>query len=636
MPVISFTPGAEGFRSDNPAEAGKCLKQVFIWPGIFMCGIYGSTRKYKDHIIEQKLDLMRSRGPDYRSYRSLDRGVTLGHTRLAIIDPDPRSNQPFSYSGISIVFNGEIYNFREIREELKGSGYSFRTESDTEVICAAYLEYGQDCVGRFNGMFAFVIFDPMRNLLFGARDRLGQKPLYYSLSENNFEFASQLNSVAAGNLFPVSERSVTEYLLWGYIPEPYSIYSGINKLRAGHSFTYQLGDGTFREKKYWDLDYRWENIYREGYRSAVDDLEQLLKDAVSRRMISDVPLGIFLSGGIDSSLIAALAQAESPEPVRTFSVRFNEEDFDESVYAGRVAGHIGSEHTEILCDYSRGLDIIRNFHRYYHEPFGDSSAIPSIILAERAREYVTVALSGDGGDESFLGYHSHRDALRKRWVFALPLPVRKAVARLLDLSPLYRHSLIAGGLRLKGINEFHYTYYTGINKSWLDEIPEDYQYSEALASSKPLLERISDFDIKTYLNGDINTKVDRASMAASLESRSPLMDYRVVEFARSLPTTYKYRSGNQKRILKDILFRHVPHRFFRRPKSGFSVPVAKWFRNELKEFMLDNINRDNLRKIPNLKPEPVMGLVRDHLDGKWNHSSRIFRILVLINWLNNN
>ncbi|MFO7914707.1 MAG: asparagine synthase (glutamine-hydrolyzing) [Candidatus Krumholzibacteriales bacterium] len=601
-----------------------------------MCGIYGSTKYYQDNIIEQKLDLMRSRGPDYRGWRSLDGGVTLGHTRLAIIDPDPRSNQPFSYRGISIVFNGEIYNFREIRKELKGAGYSFRTESDTEVICAAYLEYGQDCVRRFNGMFAFVIFDSNSNHLFGARDRLGQKPLYYSLSGGNFEFASQLNSVAAGNLFSVSERSITEYLLWGYIPEPYSIYSEVRKLRAGHSFVYQLGSGRFREKKYWDLDYRWENIYRDGYRSAVDDLEELLKDAVRRRMISDVPLGIFLSGGIDSSLIAALAQAESPEPVRTFSVKFTEEGFDESRYAGKVARHIGSEHTEIVCDYGRGLDIIRNFHRYYHEPFADSSAIPSIILADRAREYVTVALSGDGGDESFLGYHSHRDALRKSWVFALPLAVRKAAALILDLSPLYKHRLIAGGLRLKGINEFHYTYYTGINKSWLEEIPRDFQYSEALYSGKPLLERISDFDIKTYLNGDINTKVDRASMAASLESRSPLMDYRVVEFARSLPTTYKYRSGNQKRILKDVLFRHVPPRLFGRPKSGFSVPVASWFREELKEFMLDNINEENLRKIPNLKPEPVIGFVKDHLDGKWNHSSRIFRVLVLINWLHNN
>ncbi|MBD3179481.1 MAG: asparagine synthase (glutamine-hydrolyzing) [Candidatus Latescibacteria bacterium] len=601
-----------------------------------MCGIYGTTKKLEEPLLDRKLTLMRSRGPDYREYRSPGRGVTLGHTRLAIIDLDPRSNQPFDYEGISIVFNGEIYNFREIKKELEGAGYSFRTTSDTEVVCAAYLEYGEECVNRFNGMFAFVIYDPASNILFGARDRLGQKPLYYSLDGGEFEFASQLDAVAEGNGFSVSDRSVTDYLLWGYIPEPGSIYSEIGKVRAGHSFTYHLGERDFREKKYWDLDYRRENVYTGGYAAAADRLEELLKDAVSRRMISDVPLGIFLSGGIDSSLIAALAQSGLNGRVRTFSVKFTEEDFDESAYALRVAEHIGSDHTEILCDYSKGIDIIRNFSSYYHEPFADSSAIPSIILAARTRDFVTVALSGDGGDECFLGYHSHRDVLRKSRILAIPRMVRRAAASLFDLLPSYRHRLIAGGLRLKDINEFHYTYYTGINRSWLRKVPGDYQYSEVLNSNMPLLERVSDFDIKTYLNGDINTKVDRATMASSLESRSPLMDYRVVEFSRSLPTSYKFRGRVQKRILKDVLFRYVPPGMFDRPKSGFSVPVAEWFRNELKEFMLDNIRIENLKEIPNLKPEPVMGFVRDHLERKWNHSSRIFRILVLINWLRNN
>jgi len=601
-----------------------------------MCGIFGSTKFYQDEVIEKKLALMRSRGPDHRSYRSLDENVTFGHTRLAIIDLDPRSNQPFTYGGLSIVFNGEIYNFRSIREELEAEGYSFGTTSDTEVICAAYLKYGEDCVQHFNGMFAFVIYDPARKILFGARDRLGQKPLYYSLADNRFEFASQLDVIACGNSFSVSDKSVTGYLLWGYVPEPASIYREVKKIKAGHSFVYELESGRYRERKYWDLDYSWKNIYGRSYRSALDELEQLLKDAVSMRMISDVPLGVFLSGGIDSSLVAALAQAGSRDPVRTFSVKFEEESFDESSYAKKVAAHIGSEHTEIMCDYRKGIEIIRNFHRYYDEPFADSSAIPSIILARRTRDFVTVALSGDGGDEAFLGYHSHRDALRKSRIMAMPLFIRKAAAALFDLSPIYRHKLIAGGLRLKDINEFHYTYYTGINKSWLEDLPDDYHFSEVLRSGKPLLERISDFDIKTYLNGDINTKVDRATMASSLESRSPLMDYRVVEFAGNLPTSYKFRRGNQKRILKDILYRHVPAKLFRRPKSGFSVPVSEWFRNELREFMLDNINESNLREVPNLKPEPVLGFVEDHLKGKWNHSSRIFRVLVLINWLRNN
>lgn len=602
-----------------------------------MCGIYGSTVLYSDLIVYQKMNKIKSRGPEFTGIQRFDNAI-LAHNRLAIIDLDPRSNQPFSYLHLHIVFNGEIYNYKDIRKELEQKKYHFRTNSDTEIICAAYLEYGYECVKKFNGMFAFVIYDIKNNEFFGARDRFGKKPFYYLIEDQNFEFASQPSQISNNKTLSVDDNAIEQYLIWGYVPEPQSIWREIKQLPAAHCFKYNLNTRTLKILEYWKLDYNWENKFSGDYEEAKQGLDYLITDAVKIRMNADVPLGVFLSGGIDSSLVAATASKEVAN-VKTFSIKFNEKGFDESTYAAQVAKYLGTDHSTIVCNYKDGIELIENFSTYFDEPFADSSAIPTMLLSKNTRQYVTVALSGDAGDEAFLGYHRYKWIKQINTLFKAPVGLRKALANLINLSPFYKHKLIAMGISMENVEQLYVKMFGNMENSWVKN-PDLARYSsftDLLANStKPLLERISDFDIKTYLTGDINTKIDRASMAFSLESRSPLMDYRVVEFARSLPTNFKYQGGNQKRILKDILFEKVPSSFFNRPKSGFTMPFKHWFRNELKEYVLDNLTVDKLKNIPGIHVKRTEEIINEHMTGKWNRYPQIWKLLVLSQWLSNN
>lgn len=602
-----------------------------------MCGIYGSTIPYSDSIVYQKMDKVKFRGPDFTGMQRFDE-VVLAHNRLAIIDLDPRSNQPFSYFDLHIVFNGEIYNYKDIRKELEQMNYQFRTNSDTEVICAAYLAYGVECVKRFNGMFAFVIYDSKINELFGARDRFGKKPFYYFLDDKNFEFASQPSQISSHNTLPVDEDAIEQYLIWDYVPEPASIWKSLNQLPAAHFFKYSLNTRTLKTVEYWRLDYNWDNKFIGNYEEAKLGLNYLIADAVKIRMNADVPLGVFLSGGIDSSLIAAMASKEIAN-VKTFSIKFNVKGFDESTYAEQVANYLKTDHYTIPCNYEDGIDLIENFSNYFDEPFADSSAIPNMLLSKKTRQHVTVALSGDAGDEAFLGYHRYKWIKQVNTLFKAPTGIRKALASLINLSPYYRHKLIAMGISMKNVEQLYIKMFGNMENSWVKN-PDLAIYSSfmdmLIHSTKPLLERISDFDMKTYLIGDINTKIDRASMAFSLESRSPLMDYRVVEFAQSLPTSFKYQGGNQKRILKDILFDNVPASFFNRPKAGFTMPFQHWFRNDLKEYVMDHLTIDKLKNIPGIHVKRTEEIINEHMCGKWNWSHQIWKLLVLSQWLSKN
>ena len=608
-----------------------------------MCGIYGTTLNYEEKIIESKLKRINFRGPDYTGvqfYNNDNRKVTLGHNRLAILDLDARSNQPFSYtSGIHIVFNGEIYNYIDIKESLKAKGHTFNTTSDTEVICAAYLEYGENCVEHFNGMFAFVIYDEGKQQFFGARDRLGQKPFYYYHSGTDFEFASQISAIKLGNSsLSISNRAISNYMVWGYIPDPDSIFKEVKKLPPGHSFVYQLQSGIFKEKKYWDIDFKGQNLFQGTYEEAQEELELLLTDAVQKRMIADVPLGIFLSGGIDSSLVAALASKNNTNKVKTFSVRFNTKSVDESRYAQEVARHLGTDHHTIECKYEEGLKIIENFSYYYDEPFADSSAIPSSLLAKHTRKHVTVALSGDAGDESFLGYHRYNWMTIAEKFYKIPTILQPLITGPLGAIPSYKTNVIADVLKSKSLNDAYIKMMLGgTNGEWYHRPEHDIldPYRDYLFhNNKNIYERISDFDLKTYLNGDINTKVDRATMAYSLEARSPFLDYRIVEFGRSLPTSYKFIKNNQKRILKDILYKHVPKEMFNRPKAGFSMPLAEWFRAELKQYVLDELNETGLQEIPGIHIKKVQKIIDQHMTKKANGSYTIWKLLVLKQYLN--
>lgn len=601
-----------------------------------MCGIYGSTIKYNDDVVLSKLSVINFRGPDYCGIVQTDR-VILGHNRLAILDLDKRSNQPFNYLHLQIVFNGEVYNYNEIKEKLVAKGFSFSTKSDTEVICAAYLAYGKDCVNHFNGMFAFVIYDTRKQELFGARDRLGKKPLYYSHQGKAFEFASQSSQIKIGRSMSFDKQSIEDYLIWGYISEPNSIWQEINQLPAGSYFVYDLDQGNLDIEKYWDIDFERTNIFTGSYEEAKAHLKEILIDAVSLRMQADVPLGVFLSGGIDSSLVAAIA-ASQRKRVKTFSIKFQEKGFDESQYAIQVAEHLRTEHHTIVCNYNEGIELINNFSTYYDEPFADSSAIPTMLLSKHTRKKVTVALSGDGGDEAFAGYDRYKWInLVNKSIFKLPLPIRKSIGKLVAMSPKYKHKLIGMGVGVKDIESLYIKMLGGLENSWIKD-PEKgmatpFMHIFEEDPEKDFLEKVSDFDIKTYLNGDINTKVDRASMAFSLESRAPLMDYRVVEFSRSLPLNFKYNKGNQKVILKDVLYDYLPQRLFERPKSGFTMPFKDWFRNELKSYVLDNLSKSNLEQIPGINIQRTQEIIKDHMDGKWNRYPQIWKLLVLSQWL---
>jgi asparagine synthase (glutamine-hydrolysing) len=394
-----------------------------------MCGIYVSfNQSHSDDTIHQKMASIAHRGPDASKFVRYQNGLVLAHNRLAVIDLHERAHQPMMYNNsIHIVFNGEIYNFQTLKKQLFTEGYAFSTNSDTEVVCAAYLAYGERCVEYFNGMFAFVLYDEKQQKLFGARDRLGKKPFFYSLDNQNFECASALKPMTLGNKNrELDERAVSQFLLMGYAAEPRSIFKGIEKLKAAHSFTYNLSIHQFATRKYWDIEKT--TPFEGSFAEAKTTLHGLLRDAVEKRMITDVPLGVFLSGGIDSSLVAAIAQ-KSAKNVQTFSIKFEENDYDESPYARAVAKHLGTNHVEIPCTYTEGIDLIEQMPRFYQEPFGDSSAIPSLLLAKHTRKHVTVALTGDGGDEIFLGYERYERIKRREKRMQIPLSLRQTVAK---------------------------------------------------------------------------------------------------------------------------------------------------------------------------------------------------------------
>jgi asparagine synthase (glutamine-hydrolysing) len=608
-----------------------------------MCGIYGSTKYYSDEIVNKKIQSMRHRGPDFQNFKRINnKKLTFGHARLSIIDLDPRSNQPFNYGEyITVVYNGEIYNFKELKVDLVKKGYEFNTTSDTEVLCALYLEYGNKCVNHLVGMFAFVIYDLRKQILFGARDRMGKKPFYYYHKGKYFEFSSQLSPIALGQTeLTISDKAINYYLAWNSIPEPYSIYKEICKLKPGHFFEFEMGTGQIAIERYWEVTSYNSDEFNGDYQSSMLDLNGILKKAVNQRMIADVPLGVFLSGGVDSSLIASLAQKNSMDKVKSFNIKFNEKGFDESVYADQVAKHLGTDHTIIECGYNEGIELIKNFSHFYDEPFADSSAIPTMLLAKHTRMHVTVALSGDGGDESFMGYHRYNWINRTKNIYKTPHFIRLICGDLAQFVPNYRLKVIGKALKLKNINEAYISTLTNVDHQYIGheydfkDLDEVHSFRQ---SKKELLERVSDLDLTTYINWDINTKVDRATMAFSLESRAPLMDHRVIEFAQQLPTEYKYGpNGNQKRILKDILYQYVPKEIFDRPKAGFTIPFKEWFKKDLKEFVMDELSDENLKEIPGIDPVIVSKMIQQHMRGEWNRTPIIWKLLVLKQWLTNN
>ena len=640
-----------------------------------MCGIAGmvdwraaTSADALRSIADAMIETVRHRGPDAGDvWVEAEGGVALGQRRLAIIDLSPGGAQPMHSADrrFVITFNGEIYNYRDIRRELQAAGHSMRSDSDTEVLLEACALWGVEAaIERAIGMFAFALWDRKTRSLTLARDRLGIKPLYYAASPERILFASQLKAFRpAPHWKPtIDEDAVVGYLRHAYIAQPRTIYREAEKLAPGHILTLR-GGSTPSPKCFWDL----RGIAVAGQRpndpvpdprEAADRLDALLRDSVKLRMIADVPLGAFLSGGIDSSTVVALMQAQSTRAVKTFSIGFHESGYDEAQCAKQVAAHLGTDHTEFYVEPRHALDVIPHLADWFDEPFADPSQIPTYLVSELTRKHVTVALSGDGGDELFAGYNRYVWAERlARAVNLVPRPLRGAsAAALRALAPQTWNRLFGfvpaawrpalPGDKLHKIttlldNPQPDAIYRRLVSQW--ERPEEV----AAAGREPrgpmwdptiardfhdLVPRMQFLDMITYLPDDILTKVDRATMAVGLEGRVPLLDHRVVAYSWSLPLEFKLRGGRSKWLLRQVLDRYVPRSLIDRPKMGFGVPIDAWLRGPLREWAESLLAPARLSSDGFVRVEPVRRAWREHLEGSRNWQYPLWTVLMLQAW----
>lgn len=575
-------------------------------------------------------DTLQHRGPDDKGVEIYPAGggyrLGMAHRRLAILDLSPRGHQPMvSADGRAvIVFNGEIYNFKEIRREL--TDYPFHSDSDTEVILAAYLKWGIHCVERFNGMFAFGLYDRQEESLYLVRDRIGKKPLYYWKNNGGLVFASELKPImnCPGFQGKVRQELLCRYLTEGYLTSPDTIFEGVYQLKPGSIL--KVKQTEVKEWKYWDILERYEclkDTMAGSVEEAEERLDEILNRAVKRRMISDVPLGTFLSGGYDSSLITAIAQANSSKPVKTFSIGFHEPERNEAVYAKRVASYLGTDHRELYLTENDLFAMVEDLTDYYDEPFADSSQIPSMLVAGLARKEVTVALSGDGGDEFFCGYNNYQmlrrmqklDSLGKLTYDFCQLAGIRQMGMLQRLP--HKVQIVAANrhpqYKVQPFDLLQSQMAAGLLKSqqWDYRFPEEKRYSENNWQIRRML-----LDMETYLPGDILVKVDRASMKYSLETRCPILDKEVMEYSFTLPHEFKMEAGNKKRILKQLAYRYIPKELLERPKVGFSVPLKKWLRGSLQKQLLDYTSTEFLREQDIFYPEKTQKFIADYLGKK--------------------
>lgn len=624
-----------------------------------MCGIAGfwgtaiETQSIQAYIRTMTNALAR-RGPDAAGFftHNTQPQLALGHRRLRILDLSDKANQPFfsACQRYVMVYNGEVFNFRDLARKYR---LSCRTESDTEVILALFALLGPDCAREFNGMFAMAIFDLYEKRLWLMRDRLGIKPLFYyhNPQQGVFAFASEIKSFAACEWFKgrlsLSDNAIAYFLHLGYLPHQTTIYSQIQKFPQGH---FGVFDGLHCHfTPFWSPEEQLQPNTFNNEKAAKEQLKQLLLSAVQYRLISDVPLGTFLSGGIDSSLVTALAQAQTQQPICSFSIGFKEAKFDETQYARAVAKHLRTNHHEFIVSKDDALDRFVHLTDIYDEPFADSSAIPTLLVAQMARQYVTVALAGDGGDELFMGYGTYRWATRLahgHWFWAhktigkvlqfmpnnwlkrggrvFDYPDRKHLKSHIFSQEAYLFSTQELAFLLKQ-NHLKYT----LNGQWLPYDPLAQKLSRKLSAS----EEQALFDLKNYLPDDLLVKVDRASMYHALEVRVPLLDYRVVKFALNLPLSLKYRNETSKYLLKQVLYDYIPSAFFERPKRGFAVPIELWLKNELRYLIDHYLADDFVRHIDLLNPEAVQTLKKQFFKGRSYLYNRIWAIILLHKWI---
>lgn len=640
-----------------------------------MCGISGFISKNRITIdqLTAMNDTMYHRGPDDSGVEIYDgdNGYSVGmaQRRLAIIDLSPLGHQPMHSinNRISIVFNGEVYNFQQIRDELIAKGHEFKSHSDTEVIINAYIEWGIDCVDRFNGMFAIALYDRDEGAMYLVRDRIGKKPLYYELEDTslgiNLYFASELKPIMTRPGFAknINTKVLSRYIYQLSINAPESIFDNVYKLEPGAILRFDLNKndrGVSYKKttttqiaiyKYWDISTVYKKMQEQpikDYPEAKEELKSLLKQAVRLRMISDVPLGTFLSGGYDSSLTTAIAQDLSTEPVKTFSIGFNEEKYNEAKFAKEISDYLGTDHTELYISEKEMYDMVGSIAKYYDEPFADSSQIPTMLVSKLARERVTVAISGDGGDEFFCGYNEYEMVKKAQMLDGLGglvygianLPLINK-ANLLGKLP-FKVRVIAGNRNPLTKTQFGSDNYTNkINSMVLGEkmpchFPIEDRYDVKNWQIKRML-----LDMDTYLPGDILCKVDRASMKYSLESRCPILDKDVMEYSFRIDHSFKYDNGVKKRILKDIAYDYIPKELLDRPKVGFGVPLDKWLRGPLVDQLLSYTEEGFLKNQGIFDAEFTSKMIREYIktgDGGpasgANYSKIVWPVFVFQQW----
>jgi asparagine synthase (glutamine-hydrolysing) len=620
-----------------------------------MCGITGvfDTRGRRDvgrDLVSRMNESQHHRGPDEGGLL-IEPGVGLGHRRLSIIDLATGQQPLFNEDGsVAVVFNGEIYNFLELISELTALGHVFHTRSDTEVIVHAWEAWGADCVKRFRGMFAFALYDRNRETLFLARDRLGVKPLHYAvLPDGQLLFGSELKSLLAhgGLAREIDPYAVEEYFALGYVPEPRTIFKAAKKLPPAHTLTVKRGAPVPEPAEYWDVVFTLDSKLSEE--EACAELIERLRESVKLRMISEVPLGAFLSGGVDSSAVVATMAGLSREPVNTCSIAFSDPAYDESRYAQQVADRYRTRHFVDRVE-SEDFDLIDSLARLYDEPYADSSAIPTYRVCQLARRHVTVALSGDGGDESFGGYRRYRlHMMEERMRRPLPLAVRRPVFGLLsraypkaDWAPrVFRAKTTFQALARESVEAYFHSMsilrddmrqqlYSNSFQAQLGgyNAIEVFRRYATRANHEDPLALIQYLDLRTYLVGDINTKVDRASMAHSLEVREPLMDHPLVEWLATLPSSFKLRGGEGKWFFKQAMESSLSDDILYRPKMGFAVPLASWFRGPLRERVRTAVLGQRLADTALFDSGALRRLVEQHQSGVRDHSAPLWSLLM--------
>jgi asparagine synthase (glutamine-hydrolysing) len=627
---------------------------------LIMCGIAGFldfNRSSTQNELEKMTDSMSHRGPDGSGYllrNSENFQLGFGHRRLAIIDLTDLGKQPMHFNGLDLVFNGEIYNFKEIKQELISLDHTFEGSSDTEMILHAYQTWGEECIHKFIGMFAFVIFDIKKQSLFCARDRAGVKPLFYFWKDGLFLFSSELKAFHQHSGFKKSINldAVASYMQFGNVPGEHCIFENCYKLKPGHWLKINLITKQIETKSYWNINTVYsQKIIDISFNEAKIETEKLLKSACEYRMIADVPVGVFLSGGYDSTCVTALLQKDRTEKLKTFTIGVPDLGMNEAPYAKEIAKKLGTEHHEFVCSQKEAIEIIPTLPFYFDEPFGDSSAIPTILVSRMARKQVTVALSADGGDELFAGYNRYDYLLRYgKKINATPKVIRYVLAKSMKAIPASKipffntkynfanrydklQSLLkdcsSETMMMSMLSQFDTIEIQNLMAHNVTTVPSVFTKINKANSN---LNTMLSIDYQSYLPDDILQKVDRATMSASLEGREPFLDHRIVEFTAQLPDHFKYNNGSKKFILKEITHKYVSKKLLDRPKMGFGIPIENWMMKELKAIVIDFTSEEKIKKQGIFNPNEIEKMRTQFFSGRKELGYKMWYLLMFQMW----